>query len=187
MARAAIQQHAMRLFLKRGYAAVTADEIADAANVSRSTFFRYFPTKDDVVVRDAFDELFLDAVKAQPADLSPAEAVRRTLHQFMDSLTPEILEMERRRLALILATPELRQRMLGMYPDTLRRITAMLAARSRRGNAQELRLQAGALLGVGLAALVGAQDEDADYFALFEEGLARLDASEGRSRKKRQH
>ncbi|MDP9247526.1 MAG: TetR family transcriptional regulator, partial [Candidatus Dormibacteraeota bacterium] len=47
--RAALQEHALRLFRERGYEATTVDEIADAAEVSPSTFFRYFPTKEDVV------------------------------------------------------------------------------------------------------------------------------------------
>ena len=40
--RAELQRHALRLFRDRGYAATTVDDIAAAADVSRSTFFRYF-------------------------------------------------------------------------------------------------------------------------------------------------
>ncbi|HEX6738406.1 MAG TPA: TetR family transcriptional regulator, partial [Vicinamibacteria bacterium] len=50
--KAAIQQHALRLFRERGYAATTVEQIAEAAEVSPSTFFRYFPTKEDVVLWD---------------------------------------------------------------------------------------------------------------------------------------
>ncbi|HEY2097508.1 MAG TPA: TetR family transcriptional regulator, partial [Pseudonocardia sp.] len=47
--RADLQRHALRLFRDQGYAGTTVDEIAAAAEVSRATFFRYFPSKEDVV------------------------------------------------------------------------------------------------------------------------------------------
>src|SRR5260370_30989476 len=53
--RAAIQRHALRLFRGQGYDETTVSEIAEAAEVSESTFFRYFPTKEDVVLWDDFD------------------------------------------------------------------------------------------------------------------------------------
>ena len=43
--RAAIREHALRLFREQGYYATTVEQIAEAAEVSPSTFFRYFPTK----------------------------------------------------------------------------------------------------------------------------------------------
>jgi AcrR family transcriptional regulator len=79
--RAALQEHALRLFREQGYEATTVDEIADAAEVSPSTFFRYFPTKEDVVLYDALDPLLLEAFEAQPADLSPVGALRATMRE----------------------------------------------------------------------------------------------------------
>ena len=64
--RAAIQEHALRLFMEQGYEQTTVEQIADAAEVSPSTFFRYFPTKEDVVMYDAFDPLMVEAFRAQP-------------------------------------------------------------------------------------------------------------------------
>ncbi len=43
----------MRLFLEKGYEATTIEEIAAAAETSPSTFFNYFPSKEDVVFQDA--------------------------------------------------------------------------------------------------------------------------------------
>src|SRR5664280_638338 len=63
----AIQEHALRLFAEQGYEATTVDQIAAAAEISPSTFFRYFPTKEDVVAYDAFDPVMLEAWRAQPA------------------------------------------------------------------------------------------------------------------------
>ena len=73
--RIAIQRQAIRLFLDQGYAGTTVEQIA-AAGVSPSTFFRYFPTKEDVVVGDDYDRLMLDAFRAQPRELTPVRAVR---------------------------------------------------------------------------------------------------------------
>src|SRR5271154_4796427 len=74
--RAAIREHALRLFREQGYDATTVDQIADAADVSPSTFFRYFPTKEDVVLQDDVDVLALGAFEAQPAGLTPVAAFR---------------------------------------------------------------------------------------------------------------
>src|SRR5579872_4285563 len=64
--RASLREHALRLFRERGYQATTVEEIAAAAEVSPSTFFRYFPTKEDVVLRDDLDTRMLEAFSRQP-------------------------------------------------------------------------------------------------------------------------
>jgi AcrR family transcriptional regulator len=68
--RAAIQEQALHLFAAQGYAATTVRQIADAAEVSESTFFRYFPTKEDVVMHDRFDRSRPFAVRSPPSSAS---------------------------------------------------------------------------------------------------------------------
>src|SRR5436309_10581986 len=85
--RAAIQEHALRLFREQGYDATTVEQIAAAAEVSPSTFFRYFPTKEDVVLYDAFDPLIFAAFEAQPAALGPIQALRGALHAVFGALS----------------------------------------------------------------------------------------------------
>jgi len=59
--RAAIRREAMRLFREQGYEETTVEQIAEAAEVSPSTFFRYFPTKEDVVLQDDFDVVVVNS------------------------------------------------------------------------------------------------------------------------------
>src|SRR3954463_13039253 len=81
--RRAIQEHALRLFQARGYDATTVEQIAAAAEVSPSTFFRYFPPKEDVVIPDESDPLIAESLRRQPAGLSPVEALRATLREIV--------------------------------------------------------------------------------------------------------
>jgi AcrR family transcriptional regulator len=46
----------MRLFREQGWEETAVEQIAEAAEVSPSTFFRYFPTKEDVVLLDEYDD-----------------------------------------------------------------------------------------------------------------------------------
>ena len=83
--RAAIRQHALRLFREHGYQATTVEQIAAAAEVSPSTFFRYFPTKEDVVLRDDLDTRMLEAFSRQPPGLAPVPAIRAAIKESLSS------------------------------------------------------------------------------------------------------
>ena len=74
--RAALREHALALFREQGYAATTVEQISAAAEVSPATFFRYYPTKEDVVLQDDFDLVTLEALESQPAGLGPVAAFR---------------------------------------------------------------------------------------------------------------
>ena len=70
---------AVSLFEERGYDAVTVDDIAAAANVSRRTFFRYFDTKDDLVAVDPEGKIaaMRIALRDGPPDEPTLDALRR--------------------------------------------------------------------------------------------------------------
>jgi len=68
--RALLQQTALRLFREQGYAETSIEEIAEAAEVSTTTVFRYFPTKADLVIYDDLDARLIEVVRAQPAELT---------------------------------------------------------------------------------------------------------------------
>jgi AcrR family transcriptional regulator len=79
--RAAINDAALELFIEKGYEATTVDEIAERAEVSKATFFRYFATKAEVIFStDGLGRHELrDAIVERPADEDDLTAVRRAL------------------------------------------------------------------------------------------------------------
>src|SRR3954454_2644348 len=83
--RAAIREHALRLFREQGYQRTTVEQIAAAAEVSPSTFFRYFPTKEDLVLQDDMDTRLVEAFERQPSGLSPIAALRGAIREGLES------------------------------------------------------------------------------------------------------
>jgi AcrR family transcriptional regulator len=176
--RAAIQRHALQLFREQGYEATTVEQIAEAAEVSPSTFFRYFRTKEDVALYDDLDPLFIAAFEAQPAELSPAQAMRRALRQVFANMPAVETEQQWERARLILAVPELRMRMLDQIADAVQLFAEMVARRvGRRANDLAVHSYAGAMIGVVMATiLTGINDPQADLAELMDSGLAYLEA-----------
>jgi AcrR family transcriptional regulator len=176
--RASIQEHALRLFHERGYEETTVEQIADAAEVSPSTFFRYFPTKEDVVLYDAFDPLLIEAFRAQPAELSPIQAMRGAVREVFGSLTAEQIEPMRERGMLIFSIPELRAAMLDQVAESGQMMVDLLAERMGRPTDDfAVRTFAGAVVGAMMGAMLPVlQDPQADFFGLMDAGLAYLEA-----------
>src|SRR6188472_3195108 len=76
-----IQTEALRLFAEKGYAETTVEDIAHAAAISPRTFFRYFPTKEDVVMWDEYDPIALDLIQSRPEDEPLAVAFRAVMRE----------------------------------------------------------------------------------------------------------
>src|SRR5262249_21598608 len=87
--RSAIQREAMRLFQEQGYDATTVEQIAEAAEISQSTFFRYFPTKEDVILLDDYDPLLIRMIAERPAEEPPVTAVRNAIVEAMRTALTE--------------------------------------------------------------------------------------------------
>ncbi|MFK4103772.1 TetR family transcriptional regulator [Streptomyces sp. NPDC019531] len=79
--RAELAQVAFELFRREGFDKVTLDDLAAAAGVSRSTFLRYFGTKEDAVLGafEGQDRRVADALRARPADEDSWTALRHAL------------------------------------------------------------------------------------------------------------
>jgi AcrR family transcriptional regulator len=176
--RATIREHAMRLFEEQGYAATTVDQIAEAADVSQSTFFRYFPTKEDLVLTDDYDPAIVAAMRAVPPEVGPVEAIRRSIHEVFVRLTPQEWEREQRRQRIFAEVPELRARAMQQYSETITLLADVVAERAGlpAGNFSA-RVLAGAVIGAALSTtpspMVPGQGEMTD-FARIDEGLQLL-------------
>ena len=176
--RAEIQRQALRLFRERGYEATTIGRIAEAAEVSESTFFRYFPTKEDVVFWDEFDPLIFEAFRAQPAELGSIRALRGSIREAMARASATERAELRERLELLLSVPPLRATLVDRIHGPVRLLAEAMAERTgRRPDDPAVRATAGAVMGVGLSAMFAAADDpDADVLSLLDEGLAQLEA-----------
>src|ERR1039457_6056981 len=113
--RASLREHALRLFREQGYHATTVEQIAAAAEVSPSTFFRYSPTKEDLVLQDDMDTRMIEALERQPAGLGPSAAVRAASREVFGSYTAADLDVIQQNMALTLSVPEVRARALDEF------------------------------------------------------------------------
>jgi AcrR family transcriptional regulator len=176
--RASIREHALRLFQEHGYHDTTVEQIAEAAEVSPSTFFRYFPTKEDVVLQDDFDVLAVELFETQPADLSPIAAFRATAAQMFGALSAEDLARLRETTELTFNVPEVRARALDEFARTIDVMAAAIARRAGRSPDEfAVRNVAGALIGVIMSATMpwGGQPYE-DMFGRIDAALAHLEA-----------
>jgi AcrR family transcriptional regulator len=78
-----IQETALDLFDERGFDAVTIEQIAESAEVSPSSVYRYFGTKEQLVLHDEFDLQLLDVIETELASHQPVDAVRRAISTLM--------------------------------------------------------------------------------------------------------
>ena len=151
--RAELQRHALRLFRDRGYTETTVDDIAAAADVSRSTFFRYFGAKEDVVLFDDVDPVMERVMRALPDGTPLLAAVRTVLRESFGSLDDEARALEEVRMQLARSVPQiatvLRERN-AFGVGTAARMVA--ACTGREPDDPEVLLFAGVVVGARLAA-----------------------------------
>jgi AcrR family transcriptional regulator len=122
---------ALELFAERGYENTTVTDIAQRAGLTKSTFFRHFQDKREVLFGGALNGLLAEAIAGAPESATPLEAVACALDALgRHAFTPARREFVARRRAVIAANPELREREalkgLGLT-------ASMAGALSRRG------------------------------------------------------
>jgi AcrR family transcriptional regulator len=182
--RASLREHALRLFREQGYQATTVEQIAAAAEVSPSTFFRYFPTKEDVVLQDDMDTRMVEAFERQPRELSPIAAARAAMREAWDSFTSQEWAQIREGAKLSVSVPEVRARAMSEFSRMISVIAEATARRTGRSPDDiRVRVFAGAVIGVMMSIFLTDDLEDgseAEATAMVEhlmgpESVARID------------
>jgi mycofactocin system transcriptional regulator len=98
---------ALRLFSEQGFDATTIEDVAEAAGISRRTFFNYFPTKNDLVWGDFEGRLVVFRALLDDRDHVPMmDALRESVVEF-NAVPPQVVASHRRRMRLILEVPAL--------------------------------------------------------------------------------
>jgi TetR/AcrR family transcriptional regulator, regulator of mycofactocin system len=175
--RAELEQTAFTLFTARGFDATTVDEIAAAAGIGRRTFFRYFPSKNDIPWGAFEDELERMRVrlKACPPEVPLMDAIRVALIDF-NRVAPAQVPLHRRRMELILRVPTLLAHSTLRFTAWREVVAEFVAERTgRRPDDLAPQAIAHAVLGVAIAAYEHwLDDPDTDLGALLDDAIRQL-------------
>ena len=180
--RAELEQAAFALFAARGFDATTVDEIAAAAGIGRRTFFRYFPSKNDIPW-GAFEhelERMRVRLKACPPEVPLADAIRVALIDF-NRVAPAQVPLHRRRMELILRVPTLLAHSTLRF-TAWREVVAEFVAERTGHRKDDLAPQAiaHAVLGVAIAAYEHwLDDPGSDLGTLLDDAMRQLSGAFG--------
>ena len=174
--RFAIQQEALRLFREQGYGATTVEQIAEAAEVSPSTFFRYFQTKDALVLTDDYDPIMVERFRAQPPGLGAVASFRAALRETFTDMPQDQLDAAEERNALILSVPELRAAFADFLISSMRQVIELVAERSARSTDDpEVVAATGAVMGILLSSMLLVGKNMQELLKLIDEQLGHLE------------
>lgn len=115
-----IAEVAKDLFAEHGYAATTIDQIAEAVGMSQRSVFRYFPTKEDIVIGkiDFFADDLLATLRDRPSDEPPWESLRRSFDVADPEADPGGKEVAAELHRIVFEAPSL----LGRYLERRQRM-----------------------------------------------------------------
>lgn len=158
--RVEIQRQALLLFGSAGYQATSVEQVAEAAQVSPRTVFRYFPTKESLLVLDDHLSLataVLRGFEEQPSEVAAAEALRVAIRAARDGLPGDDRAARRERDVLLVGVPELWSANTALIRRAIDLLGAATARRSGRDPADpEVRAFTGAVLGIAVQAFLDA-------------------------------
>ena len=156
----ALEHAALGLFRSQGFDHTTVEDIAAACEVSPRTFFRYFPTKSDVLFGGEIEERrsrMLTLLASQPMDQSPWAALRAAMLALGEEYANE-RERIAARIAIIEATPSLRASKSELHRGWDEAVVEVLADRARRAGSPTDSLTLRLLAGAATAAFRAAAD-----------------------------
>ncbi|MGN5633183.1 TetR/AcrR family transcriptional regulator [Streptomyces sp. AC154] len=176
--RVAIRKATYRLIAEQGYDATTIEQIAEAAEVSPSTVFRYFATKEDIVLTDEYDPVMEASLRSRPADEPPLLSVRVMMIESLSSFIDMESEELRQRTRLMVEVPAIRARMTETMSDTAKLLSKVLADRSgRSADDLQIRVFIAAVLGAlrEVTLYWGEQGQTGDLVAMINEAMDTLE------------
>ena len=138
---------AVDLFTEQGYDATTVAQIAERAGVTRSTFFRHFSDKRELLVagQETLSTLLADGISEAPASASPLEAVAAGLERASSEMGPVNRELGPRIKAAVAASTELQERDALKSVGLAAAMTAALVARGVPDPTAQLAAELGVL------------------------------------------
>ena len=169
-----IQAHALRLFAANGFQETSIEEIAAAAEMAPRTFFRYFPTKEDVVFWSEHRPMLARFVAGRPDDEPALEALHHGIVEGLAAIWSEDGGLMLERLRLAFRTPALHPRLRQQQAGWATQLAEILADRlGERPDALEVRAVAAAIAAAVWVAAEEwqAQDGDGDLGALLDRAL----------------
>lgn len=175
--RSDLERLAFALFAERGFDATSVEDIASAAGIGRRTFFRYYPSKSDLVWGDFEHELdrLRSWLSAVPPELEMMEAVHQAVMDF-NRLPPGEVGRHRHRLSMILGVPTLLANSTLRFAEWREVVAEFAAGRLELAPHALLPQVIGySALGATLAAYEQwLRDPDADLSTLLDEALGAL-------------
>jgi AcrR family transcriptional regulator len=146
-ARERLERAALALFAERGYDATTVAEIADRAGLTKSTFFRHFTDKREVLFggQDLLAELFSTAIRTAPPSATAADCLAAALESAAVAFTPERHDLAPQRRAVVAANSELQERELLKRARLSAVMADALCARGTDDTTARLAAQVGVL------------------------------------------
>ncbi|MGW0771488.1 TetR/AcrR family transcriptional regulator [Streptomyces sp. NPDC002676] len=172
----AIREAARRLIDERGYDNTTIEQIAAVAEVSPSTVFRYFPSKEHIVLTDDYAQFSIAFLRERPADEPPLAALRAVVREMVRRLAEDFSEEYRWRRELVRQVPSIRA-LVGEEQDRwVESVSEVFAERAGLpADDLELRVLVGAVTGAFHQVLWGDHSEDTDLVEMIERALAVLE------------
>lgn len=136
--RDAIWDAATDLFAKKGFDETTVDDIAQAAGVSRRSFFRYFASKSDLMGQGivSYGTTLTDAISACPETDSLSEVFRKTVHQVAQQSAA--YPRTRKIMQIAAKYPTAREAQLSRMAELQDRVAGAFARRYRQGSQDDL-------------------------------------------------
>ncbi|MFF8970626.1 TetR/AcrR family transcriptional regulator [Streptomyces sp. NPDC014995] len=146
--REAIRAATYALVEEQGYEATTIEQIADRAEVSPSTVFRYFPTKEDIVLTDEYDPVLVEELRSRPAGEPWPDSLRHVMREAIRTGVEGDMEVARLRTRLMVEVPAVRSRMMESMSVTGRMLCTAIGERTGRDpDSLEVRIYAMSLIG----------------------------------------